>query len=112
MLVPPQLPLLPCVTSCSAPGCWYASCAGHLTVAALPARPYTPAISGADRLVPPTCHHGPCVGACASGVESYTAAPLCGSASALTSATPRRRPQPVKLQALSARWNARAVFES
>ena len=81
--VPPQDPLEPLVTSFSAPVVPYGYSLGYVFAAGVPARAYVLAMIGAPTLVPPkTCQPG------AENV-SYTAAPVCGSATADTSATVR-----------------------
>jgi hypothetical protein len=55
VLQPPVL--APLVMSWSDVVCAYGSDAGYDALAALPARAYTPAISGDARLVPPTWNH-------------------------------------------------------
>src|SRR5262245_38586239 len=62
-----------------------------LPAPALPARAYTPAMIGDEALVPPTTNQPDWFW---NGVESKTATPVLGSATAETSATARRR-QPV-----------------
>src|SRR5262249_54160270 len=96
-----QLPLLPEVTSNNEEACAY----GKLLLLPefgpkLPARANTPAMSGAETLVPPTTNHPDWL---LNGVESKTATPVLGSATAETSATARRR-QPVPTFAWPEIW--------
>src|SRR5215510_11923100 len=69
-------------------------------LAALPARAKTPAMIGAEALVPPTTNQPDWL---LNGVESKTATPVLGSATAETSATARRR-QPVLALAWPEIW--------
>src|SRR5579864_2254607 len=99
----PQVPLLPVVTSCDvvALKCLYRFAAGlkadqDQSGVKRPFSAKTLAMSGVARLVPPIWNHPDWKHPqpqSMTGVESYMAAPVYGSASAETSATARWVPQ-------------------
>jgi hypothetical protein len=85
-----HVPFDPLVTSNSDVECWYGKSLASM-VAALPASPYTEAMIGEDALVPPKTSQPEKPW---NAIESNTATPVFGSATADTSATARRG-QPV-----------------